>query len=43
MAGIEKEIKKAVGDKKSGGGKKGKSSGGSAQKKAVNKAKGMLK
>lgn len=43
MAGIEKEIKKAVGDKKSGGGKKGKSSGGSAGKKAVNKAKGMLK
>ncbi len=43
MAGIEKGIKKAMGGKKSGGGKKGKSSGGSAEKKAVNKAKGMLK
>lgn len=43
MSGIEKQVKKAVGGKKSGGSKKGKGSGGSAEKKAVNKAKGLLK
>ena len=43
MAGIEKQIKKAVGGSKSGGGNKGKKSGGSPEKKAVNKAKGLLK
>lgn len=44
MAGVEKEIKKAVGGKKGAtGGKKRKKSGGSAEKKIANKAKNMLK
>jgi hypothetical protein len=44
MAGIEKEIKKAVGGKGSTGGKKGKkSSGGSPEKKVAKAAKRLLK
>ena len=42
MAGIEKQVKKAVGGAKSGG-KKGKKSGGSTEKKVANKAKKILK
>lgn len=41
MAGIEKEIKKAVGGKGSTGGKK--SSGGSPEKKVAKAAKRLLK
>jgi hypothetical protein len=43
MAGMEKEIKKAVGDSKSSGGKKGKKSGGSPEKKVAKAAKRLLK
>lgn len=45
MAGIEKEIKKAVGGKKSTGSKKSKksSSGGSVEKKVAKSAKRLLK
>ncbi len=42
MAGIEKQVKKAV-KGKTGGGKKGKKSGGSPEKKVANKAKNILK
>lgn len=44
MAGVEKQIKKAVGGKKGAtGGKKSKKSGGSTEKKVANKAKNLLK
>ena len=42
MAGIEKQVKKAVGGKKSGG-SKGKKSGGSPEKKIAKSAKRLLK
>lgn len=43
MAGIEKQIKKAVGGKATGGKKGKKSSGGSTEKKVAKAAKGLLK
>ncbi len=43
MAGIEKQIKKAVGSKKATGGKKGKRSGSSPEKKVAKAAKRLLK
>ena len=43
MSGIEKQIKQAVGGKKATGGKKGKKSGGSPEKKVAKAAKGFLK
>lgn len=43
MAGIEKQIKKAVGGKKATGGKKRKKSGGSTEKKVAKTAKRLLK
>ena len=43
MAGIEKEIKKAVGGSKTTGGKKSKKSGGSVEKKVAKSAKRILK
>lgn len=42
MAGVEKQIKKAVGGKATGG-KKGKKSGGSPEKKVAKTAKRLLK
>ena len=43
MAGIEKQVKKAVGGSKSSGSKKGKKSGGSPEKKVAKSAKKLLK
>jgi hypothetical protein len=43
MSGIEKGIKKAVGGGKSTGGKKGKKSGGSPEKKVAKAAKRLMK
>ncbi len=43
MAGIEKEIKKAVGGKTTGSKKSKKSSGGSVEKKVAKSAKRLLK
>jgi hypothetical protein len=43
MSGIEKQIKKAVGGKKATGGKKGKKSGGSPEKRVAKAAKRLLK
>jgi hypothetical protein len=43
MSGIEKEIKKAVGGKKATGGRKGKKSGGSPEKRVAKAAKRLLK
>ena len=42
MSGIEKQVKKAVGGKATGG-KKGKKSGGSPEKKVAKSAKKLLK